>query len=101
VPTPARLKLLQACDQWYSSRVSTLLTISHCKSRPNTEGTKLKGKYGGGPSSSGDGGGVGVGALSPAPTGNPHSLSGKIHRAKMNGTVLAFGEHACCAREYY
>jgi hypothetical protein len=27
VPTPARLKLWQACDQWHSSRVSTLLTV--------------------------------------------------------------------------
>jgi hypothetical protein len=26
VPTPARLKLLQACDQWHSSLVSTFLT---------------------------------------------------------------------------
>jgi aminopeptidase N len=26
VPTPARFKLLQACDQWHSSRVSTFLT---------------------------------------------------------------------------
>jgi hypothetical protein len=25
VPTPARLKRLHACDQWYSSRVVTLL----------------------------------------------------------------------------
>jgi beta-galactosidase len=33
-----RLKLLQACDQWYSSRVATILTSSHCKLRPNTEG---------------------------------------------------------------
>jgi hypothetical protein len=38
VPTPARLKLLQACDQWHSSRVSPFLTSSHCKLRPNTEG---------------------------------------------------------------
>jgi hypothetical protein len=28
----------QACDQWHSSRVSTFLTSSHCKLRPNTEG---------------------------------------------------------------
>jgi hypothetical protein len=28
----------QACDQWHSSRVSTPLTSSHCKLRPNTEG---------------------------------------------------------------
>jgi hypothetical protein len=27
VPTPARLKLLQACDQWHSSRVVTLLLV--------------------------------------------------------------------------
>jgi hypothetical protein len=33
-----RLKLLQACDQWHSSRLSTFLTGSHCKFRPNTEG---------------------------------------------------------------
>jgi hypothetical protein len=39
VPTPARLKLLQACDQWHSSQVSTFLTSPHCKLRPNTEGT--------------------------------------------------------------
>jgi hypothetical protein len=38
VPTPARLKLLQACDQWHSSRKFTPLTGSHCKLRPNTEG---------------------------------------------------------------
>jgi hypothetical protein len=30
--------LFHACDQWHSSRVSTPLTGSHCKSRPNTEG---------------------------------------------------------------
>jgi hypothetical protein len=36
--TPVRLKLLHACDQWHSSRVSTFLTSSHCKSRPNAEG---------------------------------------------------------------
>jgi hypothetical protein len=34
-----RLKLLHACDQWHSSRVSTFLTGSHCKSRPITEGS--------------------------------------------------------------
>jgi hypothetical protein len=28
----------QSCDQWHSSRVSTFLTSSHCKLRPNTEG---------------------------------------------------------------
>jgi ABC-type multidrug transport system fused ATPase/permease subunit len=28
----------QVCDQWHSSRVSTFLTCSHCKLRPNTEG---------------------------------------------------------------
>jgi TPR repeat protein len=41
-PTPVRLN---ACDQWHSSRASTPLTCtsSHCKSRPNTEGTKLSG----------------------------------------------------------
>jgi hypothetical protein len=32
-------KRCHACDQWYSSRVSTFLTSSHCKLRPNTEGT--------------------------------------------------------------
>jgi hypothetical protein len=36
VATPARLKLLQAYDQWHSSRVSTFLTCSHCNLRPNT-----------------------------------------------------------------
>jgi hypothetical protein len=29
-----RVKLLQACDQWHSSRVSTFLTSSHCKLHP-------------------------------------------------------------------
>jgi hypothetical protein len=38
VPTPARLKLVQACEQCHSSRVSTFLTSAHCKLRPNTEG---------------------------------------------------------------
>jgi hypothetical protein len=38
VHTPARLKLLQACDQWHSSRASSPLTGSHCKFRPNAEG---------------------------------------------------------------
>ena len=38
-PLLLRLKLLQACDQWHASRVSTPLTSSHCKLRPNTEGT--------------------------------------------------------------
>jgi hypothetical protein len=38
VPTPARLKLLHACDQWHSSLLSTFLTSSHCKMRPNTKG---------------------------------------------------------------
>jgi hypothetical protein len=33
------LKLLQACDQWHSSLVSTFLTSSHCKLRPNTGDT--------------------------------------------------------------
>jgi hypothetical protein len=37
-PTPARLKLLHACDQWHSSRVFTPLIGWHCKLRPNTEG---------------------------------------------------------------
>jgi hypothetical protein len=37
-PTPARLKLLQACDQCHSSRVSTPRTGSHYKLRPITEG---------------------------------------------------------------
>jgi hypothetical protein len=41
VPTPARLMLLHACDQWHSSRVFAHLTGSHCKLRPNTEGTWL------------------------------------------------------------
>jgi hypothetical protein len=30
----------QACDQWHSSRVSSFLSSSHCKLRPNTEGTR-------------------------------------------------------------
>jgi hypothetical protein len=38
VPTPARLKLLHACDQCHSSRVITPLTGWHCKLCPNTEG---------------------------------------------------------------
>jgi hypothetical protein len=38
VPTPARLKLLHASDQWHSSRVFTLLTGRHCNFRPNTKG---------------------------------------------------------------
>jgi hypothetical protein len=38
VPTPTHLKLLQACDQWHPSRVSTFLTSSRCKLHPNTEG---------------------------------------------------------------
>jgi Cu/Zn superoxide dismutase len=37
--TPARLKLLHACDQCHSSRVFTPLIGWHCKLRPNTEGT--------------------------------------------------------------
>jgi hypothetical protein len=36
------LKRCQACDQWHSSRVSTFLTSSQCKLRPNTEGTSSK-----------------------------------------------------------
>jgi hypothetical protein len=36
-PMPARLKLLHACDQWLSSRVSG----SHCKLRPNAEGGRM------------------------------------------------------------
>jgi hypothetical protein len=40
VPTPARLKLLHACDQWHSSRKFTFLTSSHCELRPNTEGSQ-------------------------------------------------------------
>jgi hypothetical protein len=31
----------QACDQWHSSRVSTVLTSSHCKLRPNTKGSVM------------------------------------------------------------
>jgi hypothetical protein len=38
-PTPARLKLLQTCDQWLSSRKFTFLTSSACELRPNTEGS--------------------------------------------------------------
>jgi hypothetical protein len=30
-PTHVRLKLMHACDQWHSSRVSTALTCRHCK----------------------------------------------------------------------
>jgi hypothetical protein len=37
-PTPVRLKLLHACDQWHSSRVATPLTGWYCEFRPNTEG---------------------------------------------------------------
>jgi hypothetical protein len=33
-----RLKLLQVCAQWHSSRASTPLTGWHCKLHPNTEG---------------------------------------------------------------
>jgi hypothetical protein len=46
VPTPARLKLLQACDQWYSSRVSTASYRCHRKFCPNSEGliTRLGGQ---------------------------------------------------------
>jgi hypothetical protein len=35
---------VQACNQWNSSWLSTFLTSSHCKSRPNTEG--LQGRAG-------------------------------------------------------
>jgi hypothetical protein len=38
VPTPARLKLLQTCDQCYSSRAFTPLTGWHCKLCRNTKG---------------------------------------------------------------
>jgi kinesin family protein 6/9 len=38
VPTPARLKLLHACDQYHSSWVFTPLTGSHCKLCRNTVG---------------------------------------------------------------
>jgi hypothetical protein len=44
VPTPARLKLLHACNQWHSSRVSTFLTSSPCKLCPNTEGIRPSGR---------------------------------------------------------
>jgi hypothetical protein len=37
VPTPARLKLSHACDQYHSSRASTSYRY-HCNPRPNTEG---------------------------------------------------------------
>jgi hypothetical protein len=37
-PLLLRLKLLHACGQWHSSRVSAPLTGCHCKLRPNTEG---------------------------------------------------------------
>jgi len=39
-PTHVRLKLLHACDQWHSSRVSTSRTGSHGKLRPNTAGKR-------------------------------------------------------------
>jgi hypothetical protein len=42
-PLLLRLKLLQACDQWHASRVSTPLTSSHCKLRPNTGGNSHTG----------------------------------------------------------
>ena len=38
----APLEALPACDQCQSSRVSTFLTSSHCKLRPNAEGEYLK-----------------------------------------------------------
>jgi hypothetical protein len=38
-PTHVRLKLLHAFDQWHSSRKFTPLTGSHCKLRPNAEGS--------------------------------------------------------------
>jgi hypothetical protein len=41
IPTPARLKRAGG-HQWHSSRVSTFLTSSHCKLRPNTEGCQPK-----------------------------------------------------------
>ena len=37
VPTPARLKLLHACDQWHSSRVSTTSYRYHRKLCRNAE----------------------------------------------------------------
>jgi hypothetical protein len=37
VPTPDRLKLLHACDQWHSSREVTALIGWQRKFRPNTE----------------------------------------------------------------
>jgi hypothetical protein len=37
-PTPARLKLVHARDQWQSSRVFIPLAGWHCKLGPNTEG---------------------------------------------------------------
>ena len=43
VPTPALLKLLQACDQWHfseSSRAFTSLTGSHYKFCRNSEGSR-------------------------------------------------------------
>ena len=36
------LKLLQACDHWHSSRVSTPPTSSQCKLHRNTEGLGLE-----------------------------------------------------------
>jgi hypothetical protein len=39
-PTHVRLNLLHACGHWHSSRKVTPLTGSHCKLRPNTEGTQ-------------------------------------------------------------
>jgi hypothetical protein len=37
-----RLKRYHAYDQWHSSRVSTFLTRSHCKLRPNTKGLLVR-----------------------------------------------------------
>jgi kinesin family protein C2/C3 len=42
VPTPVRLKLLHACNQCHSSRVSSTSHLCHRKLRPNTEGLALR-----------------------------------------------------------
>jgi hypothetical protein len=41
VPTPLlRLKRCHVCDQWHSSRLSTVLNGRHYTFRPNTEGQR-------------------------------------------------------------
>jgi hypothetical protein len=56
VPTPARLKRCHACDQWHSSRVSTILPVHtvNCvqtlKAKPVRSDRFLCGRRGAGPS---------------------------------------------------